>query len=193
MSSFAITSIRGQKMASYLPGYYETSRVIRSLMQAEGTEVDKLRETLSGTLDQFFVRSATWSLDVWESELGLPPAPEQPASERQDRIVSRIRGVGTATNRVVKEVAEAYNNGEVQVIEDPQAYSVTIRFVSTRGIPPNLADIQTALRDTLPAHLTVNYEFSYLVWSELDNALYSWDMLDAEQLLWSDLKVWRPT
>ncbi|RKN86032.1 DUF2313 domain-containing protein [Paenibacillus ginsengarvi] len=163
--------MRGQRMAAYLPGYYETSRVIRSLMQVEGTEVDKLRETLSGALDQFFARSATWSLDAWESELGLPPAPEQPVSERQDRIVSRIRGVGTATIRVVKEVAESYELGAVDIMEDTAAYTIWVRFVDTIGAPPNLEDLKDAVRAVLPAHLQVEYAFKYLLVGQLHQTM----------------------
>ncbi|WP_199615559.1 YmfQ family protein [Paenibacillus alkalitolerans] len=184
-----LTSPRGQTMLTYLPRYYEASRVMRSLLQAEGAEVDKIRQALNETLDQFFARTATWGLNDWEEELGLAPATDQPDSERRDRIVSRIRGTGTATIRVVKDVAESYDNGEIDVIEDYAAYIVTVRFVDTTGIPPNLEDLKAAVRAVLPAHLALEYEFNYFIYDELDAKNWTWDQVDSFAYTWDQWEV----
>jgi len=186
-----LTSTRGRIMLGYLPPYYETSRVMHALLQAEGAEFDELRRALDEVLDQFFVRTATWALERWEEELGLSPAPEQPIAERRDRVVSRLRGIGTATIRVVKETAQAYDKGMVDVIEDHAAYTVTIRFVDTTGVPPNLDDVKAAVRAVLPAHLAVEYEFNYFLWDELDAQAWTWDQLDQLCLAWDELEVYR--
>jgi hypothetical protein len=144
---------------------------------------------LDEVLKQFFVDTATWGLDTWEKELGLPVAPAQPEAERQDKIASRLRGYGTATIVVVKGVAEAYDKGSVDVIEDHAVYTVTVRFVDTTGIPPNLADLKAAVRAVLPAHLDLKYEFNYLVWDELDTRNWTWDQFDALALTWGALEV----
>jgi len=156
-----ITSPAGRRMLGYLPPLYEVSRTMKAGLQAEGLEIDALRQAIDDALNQRFVRTATWSLDDWERELGLPPAADQPISERRDRIVSRIRGYGTATLQLVREVAESYERGRVDVIPDPAAYTVTIRFVDTRGVPPNLQDLQAAVRAVLPAHLALRFEYTY--------------------------------
>ncbi|TMV48116.1 DUF2313 domain-containing protein [Paenibacillus mesophilus] len=177
-------------MMSYLPRYYETSRVMGSVLQAEGTEFDNLRAALDSTLDQFFARTATWSLDAWERELGLTPAPAQPIGERRDKVVSRLRGTGTATIRVVKDVAEAYDNGTIDVVEDHAAYTVTVRFVDTFGVPPNVNNLLDAVRAVLPAHLDLLYEFNYFLWSDLDAGNWTWDQFDALNLTWDQLEVY---
>lgn len=190
MTDYPITSTRGQEMLSYLPRYYETSRVMWAILQAEGSEFDKLRQALDETLDQFFVRTATWGLDMWETELGLTPAHDQPDAERRDKIISRLRGFGTATIGIVKQVAESYDKGAIDVIEDHAAYTVTIRFVDTSGVPPNIDDLKAAVRAVVPAHLDIKYEFNYFVWDELDKKLWTWDQLDALNLTWSELEVY---
>jgi len=187
-----LQSARAGMMKSYLPPLYEKSRVMHALWDAEGQEFDALREAIWSTLDQTFVRTATWGLDRWEQELGLPPATGQSDQERQDRIVSRLRGIGTATIKVVKHVAAAYENGAIDVIEDFPAHTITIRFVDTRGIPSNLADLQAALRAVVPAHLAITYEFRYLTWNELDSFTWDWDTLDALGLTWDELEVYKP-
>lgn len=185
-----VTSARGQEMMSYLPRYYETSRVMSALMNAAGSELDKLRYALDDTLNQFFVSTATWGLDTWEKELGLPVVPDQPISERREKIISRLRGYGTATIVLVKSVAESYDKGKIDVIEDHASYTVTIRFVDTTGIPPNLSDLQTALRAVIPAHLDICYEFNYFIWDELDAKQWTWDHLDSLNLTWDQLEVY---
>lgn len=156
-----VTSESGKRMMGYLPPLYETSRIMKSTQDAMGVEIDMLWQALNEILDQRFARTATWGLDDWEEELGLTPAPDQPISERRDRIVSRIRGYGTVTVQLVKEVAESYERGRVDVIPDPAAYTVTIKFIDTRGVPPNLQDLQAAVRAVLPAHLALRCEYTY--------------------------------
>lgn len=190
MSEYPITSVRGQEMLTYLPRYYETSRIMRAILQAEGTEFDKLRQALNEILDQFFVRTATWSLDRWEEEVGLPVTPDQPEAERRDKIISRLRGYGTATISVVKQVAEAYDKGAINVIEDQGANIVIIQFVDTTGIPPNLDDLKTAVRAVVPAHLDILYEFNYFLWQDLDAKAWTWDTLDSLALTWDALEVY---
>lgn len=176
-------------MLGYLPKYYETSRVMKSLLQAEGTEFDQLRQALDETLKQFFVSTATWGLDTWEGELGLPPAQDQPDSERRDRIISRLRGYGTATISVVKNVAEAYDKGAIDIVEDHAAYTVTVHFVDTTGVPPNLDDLKAAVRAVVPAHLEILYEFNYFLWDEWDRKQETWDQFDSLMLTWDQLEV----
>lgn len=193
----ALTSVRGKIMKTYLPGLYEKSRVVDELLQVEGVELDKLRQALNETLDQFFVRTSTWGLDTWEQELGLSPAPDQPEGERRDRVVSRIRGTGTATIRIVKEVAESYDHGAIDVVEDFAAYAVTIQFVDTTGVPPNLTDLQAAVRAVVPAHLALEYQLNYLIWDELNTKAWTWDQLEGitpggpagAPLAWDELEV----
>ena len=190
MSDYPITSVRGQEMLTYLPRYYETSRIMRAILQAEGIEFDKLRQALDETLNQFFVNTATWGLDRWEEELGLPITLDQPEAERRDKIISRLRGYGTATIYGVKKVAESYDKGTIDIVEDHAAYTITVRFVDTTGVPPNLDDLKAAVRAVVPAHLEIKYEFNYFIWDELDKKLWTWDQLDALNLTWSELEVY---
>lgn len=190
MSEYPITSVRGQEMLTYFPAYYQTSRIMRSVLQAKGTEYDRLRQALTETLNQFFVDTATWGLDTWEDELGLPIMPEQPIEERRDKIKSRLRGHGTATGPIVRQVAEAYDKGKIDIIEDFAAYTIIVQFVDTTGIPPNLDDLKKAVRAVVPAHLDILYEFNYFLWSELDAKDWTWDDLDALNLSWNKLEVY---
>ncbi len=186
----SLTSTSGKRMLGYLPPYYGSSRVMAAVLQAQGAELDKLRQALDAVLDQAFVARATWGLDIWERELGLPVAPNAPDSERRRRIISRLRGTGTATSAVVRQVAESYDNGRVAVIEDHPGYRVIVRFTDTHGVPANIDDIKLSLGSVVPAHLDLVYEYTYLVWTQLDAKGLTWDALDAQALTFDGLEVW---
>ncbi|MFX4261046.1 putative phage tail protein [Pelotomaculum propionicicum] len=177
-------------MTGYLPCYYQSSRVMRSIVQGQGSELDKLRQALDETLDQFFVNTATCRLGDWEAELGLPVAPAQPETERRDKIMSKLRGMGTCTIKLVKQVAESYDAGAVNVAEDFTGYLVIVKFVDTRGLPPNIEDLMAAVRDIVPAHLEILYEYSYFLWDDLDEKVWTWDQLDTLGLMWDQLEVY---
>jgi len=190
MSDYSITSPAGQRMMSYLPKYYESSRVTRALQQARGNEVDMLRQAMDETLNQFFVRTSTWKLGKWEEELGLTPEPGITDAQRQDRIISRLRGYGTCTIKLVKQVAEAYDNGTVDVFQDHTIYKTTVRFVDTLGVPPNIDDLKRAVREVVPAHFDLFFEYNYLIWTEWEDMVLTWDEMDVLNKTWDESEVW---
>ncbi len=158
-------------MFSFLPRYYETSRVMQADMNAKGAELDQLFAALDETLQQFFVRTATWGLERWERELGITTDLSKPLDQRRAVVESKLRGSGKFSGRLVKSVAEAYDGGTVDVSFQPAEWSFTIKFVDTLGIPPNLNDLKAVIDEIKPAHLAVVYEFSYLLIREIHNVL----------------------
>ncbi|MNK95396.1 hypothetical protein D3C87_1156300 [compost metagenome] len=163
MSELVMRSRRGQEMLSYLPGYYETSRVIKADMDAKGAELDSFFAAMDETVNQFFVKTATWGLDRWESELGIRTEQDKPIEQRRALVESRLRGAGNFTGSLVKNVAESYDGGKVNVTFQPAKYSFTIQFADTIGTPPNLEDLKAVIEEIKPAHMAVEYEFSYML------------------------------
>ena len=97
----------------------------------------------------------------------------KPDDFRQERIRAKISGVGTTTKEMVKNVASSYSNGEVEVIEDAAHYRFVIRFVGILGIPGNMADLKLTIEEIKPAHLVVEYEYIYNVWSDVE--MLTWE------------------
>lgn len=174
-------------MFEQLPGYYGVSRTMKMLMDAQGFEADKLWKEAEGTLNQYFVSSATWGLELWESVLGIPVDKAKPVEQRRSVILSKIRGVGTVTAALIKQVAEAYDHGEVAVTEEYADYNVTITFVSTLGIPPNLENMKSAIREILPAHLTVKFVFRFYTYGELAAAGSTYGQLADDGYTYDDI------
>lgn len=185
---------RADIMKTYLPDFLRSSQVIASILDAEGTEFDQYRTSIEDVLKQFYVETAAeWGLDLWEKMLGLTSYAGKPLDQRRSRIISKLRGMGTVTVSLIKNVAESYVYGTVEVAEHPELYSFTIKFVDSRGIPPNLDDVKAAIEEIKPAHLAVEYQFTYLIYDELKVSGHTYDQLLAHNLTYDQLIVWKPS
>jgi uncharacterized protein YmfQ (DUF2313 family) len=105
--------------------------------------------------------TADLTLERWETEVGIEVKNNYDIEFRKSRIRSKLRGKGTVTVNLMKNVAESFANGEVDIIENNPTYSFTVKFVGSKGIPPNLDDLKAAIEQIKPAHLAVLYEFKY--------------------------------
>lgn len=158
---------RKQLMNDSLPGYYRENTEAQEIVGAAAALHDRLYEDTQDILAQLYVESATWGLAKWERIFGIPVDAAKPLAERRSAIYARMRGVGTVSKRLIKSVAESWYGGEVEVIEVAAEFRVIIRFVSSFGIPPNLADVERALRLLLPAHLLLEFEFKFTTYSDV--------------------------
>jgi len=180
-------------MLTYIPDYLRPSLVAQSGLGAAGAEIDALNISADEVLAQLFALTATeigGGLDRWEAFLGLSNYSGIATDvQRRERIIAKIRGAGTTTVALVKNVAESYANGTVEVVEDNPAYTFLIRFISQHGIPARIDDLKAAIREIKPAHLAVLYEYKYLIWNELDAETITWNALDTLAMSWDDFEL----
>ena len=148
-------------LLGYMPKYYATSKIIENLNNANAKELTNFNTNLDTVLNQFFISTADFTLERWEKEFGIEINNNLNIEFRRTRIKAKMRGQGTVTVSLIKNVAESFSNGLVDVIEDNTNYQFTIKFTSTLGIPPNMSDLQKAIEDIKPAHLNALYEFTY--------------------------------
>lgn len=303
-------------MHDYLPRYYEDIPVATNVIDREAVEMAQLNADIYDVLAQMFVDTSTWGLARWERIFGITTDVLKPIDQRRSVIKSRIRGVGTVTPAMVKSIAEAYANGDVEVTEagtnmlppfnsgwtlhsnavivsdyvlklnatgayqenqfdffdfivgqtytfsvlmsanaqlniralnaandslytsnwttvntitftvpantvkvrfylssntagtftftNPQLergsvrtpfenlpdYTIGIKFVSSLGIPANLYDLETVIRETLPAHLAVRYEFTYVTYGKLEGYSVTFGAIETAGLTFGTLESW---
>lgn len=104
-------------------------------------------------------------------ELGIPTDRNKPIEQRRAVLESKLRGAGTFSGALVKNVAEAYDGGTVEVSFQPEEWGFTVKFVDTLGIPPNLEDLKSAIEEIKPAHLAVAYAFNYLLIRDIHDVM----------------------
>lgn len=181
----------GIKMLSEMPSYYRTSRVMKEgILEPEGRQLDTLNRGIEDVFAQFFVRTATWGLDIWESELAINRiSPNETLDERRDRIVAKERASSTATIHAVESTAQGFSAGKVQVIPDPIEGVVIVRFIDTRGVPSNIDDFKASMREIIPSHFNIIYEYNYLTWGEYDEKNLTFGDLDDLNITFGELEV----
>lgn len=173
---------REANLLEYLPSFYHNSDIIKSFVESNNIEVDTLKAYVEDLSKNLYVKTATWGLDLFEEELGLTTDKSVSYEERRERILAKKRGNGTTTKAMIKNTAEAFSGGEVEVIENFSDYSFIVKFVGVKGIPKNLALFKKMIEEIKPAHLNYELAFTYTVWS----------MVMAKNNIWNDFsnKTW---
>ncbi|WP_432662455.1 putative phage tail protein [Wukongibacter baidiensis] len=163
------------ELMKYLPLYYNKKTGFMSNVQNSfSEEIGRLNYLNKDMLDQSFVESATWGLDICEEELGIETDISKTYEARREAIIAKLRGFGTLTEKMLKNTALAFTNAEVEIIENYDDYSFVIKFGSTRGRPPNLQDFIDMIETIKPAHLDFDLEFIYNTNDDLRNYHFGW-------------------
>jgi hypothetical protein len=178
-------------MLDSLPDFYKESLLINELINTQVAEMDALAFDLKDILFQFFVERATWGLDHWEKIYDLPTDSSLTYDERRGRIKAKMRGSGMVTKDMIKNLAESYVNGSVEITENFSNYEIMCKFVGERGVPTNVDIVRTSLREFIPAHLVLSFAYTYLTFAEMDN--HTWSELetksDGTNFTWGELET----
>lgn len=163
---------KAEAWLGYLPSYYHDVREMKVIAGAEGAELDKLAQELEDQVDQYYPETATWALSRFEQDLNIPVNLSKPIEQRRSVIISKMRGSGKVSASMLKNVAQAYERGSIEVSVQPAEYRVTIHFRDTLGIPPNLRDLKSAIEEIKPAHMAVDYALRYLTIAEVEGMTF---------------------
>ena len=148
-----------------LPSFYDND-IVKPIQNALNIEADSINSSVEDTLNQFFVSSATYGLDNWEKMLGISKNTFDYVTRREN-IKAKMRSRGTTSIDVIKNICEAYSNGEVDIAVDHANYSFVIKFVGSIGIPQAFDELDKTIENIKPCHLAHSYEFTYNAHSKL--------------------------
>lgn len=171
-------------LMKYLPQYWHEIKEMIALQETLGIELGELEHKLKDLFLQCFIDSATWGLDLWEKELALKTNYKNSYEHRREMIKAKLRGASTTTKYMIENVARAFSNGEVEVIEHNDEYFFDIKFIGTRGIPSNLEGLKNTLNEIKPAHLGIKYIFTFATWGEVKKRTWG----DIKKLTWKEVR-----
>ncbi len=146
--------------------------------------VDAYDRAHEDRMAQLWPQTATWGLSSWETALGLDTDISRDVEYRRARVISKLRGSGTTTVAMLKNVAESYANGQVKIHERPSEYAFDVEFVSRFGVPPNMDDLTAAIEEIKPAHLAFAYIIHYRTWRDIADR--TWGSLATAT--WGDIR-----
>lgn len=150
-----------------LPSFYD-NYITKPIQASFTVEANLMNDKVEKTLEQFFVDSATYGLDYWEKMLGISKNTFD-IQTRRENIKAKMRSRGTTTVSFIKNICEAYSNGEVDIIVNHSDYSFVIDFIGTIGIPRAFAELDKTINEIKPCHLAHSYRFNYNTHSNLAN------------------------
>lgn len=157
-----------------MPGYYRKSKVMNDLIHSIENEFERLKSETTLTENQFFVILSDRDIKNHEEDVGLISDTSADIETRRGRVLSKLRGTGTVTKTMMKNVAASFVNGDIEIIEYPSEYCFAVKFTSKTGVPYNIADIQAMIEEIKPAHLAVEYIFTYRLWQDVLDEIQIW-------------------
>ena len=157
-----------------MPGYYRKSKVMNDLIHSIENEFERLKSETTLTENQFFVILSDRDIKNHEEDVGLISDTSADIETRRGRVLSKLRGTGTVTKTMMKNVAASFVNGDIEIIEYPSEYCFAVKFTSKTGVPYNIADIQAMIEEIKPAHLAVEYIFTYRLWQDILDEIQIW-------------------
>lgn len=152
---------------------YGESEQVKDLQQGIRHALEKLWEAGDAMFDNSFAAAALDGLELWERAYGIDTDLSLSAQHRRENLIAKMRSAGTTTVAMLKSVAESYANGNVTVTEYYADYKFTIAFVSTRGIPAQMDKLKAAVEKIKPAHLAVEYVYTYVTHGDIKGKPYT--------------------
>lgn len=139
-----------------VPKFVAEMTEIAELFEAEQPELDRLKSTLEEIVKQFYVKTATYSLDRWEQDFGIARNTALTKEQRRARILAKLNTQTPATVKMMENlVLQTLDADAVYIVEYPPEYSFAVYIQKEYFIDLGIAD--EAVYYARPAHL--DYRF----------------------------------
>lgn len=151
-----------------LPDFITEIKQMADLIRAEQPELDRIEEKAAASLEEFFAGTFTdATAEKWEELMGFSPAPAWEIERRRERVRARLLSTSPMSKAEFQAIVENAAGTEVQITEDADNYTITIKFIGIYGVSPYLEDIKMELERIRPFHLQIIYEWIYTQHTQL--------------------------
>ncbi|NRT90951.1 YmfQ family protein [Clostridium beijerinckii] len=175
-------------LTKYVPTFVSEIPEMKASYDVQGTELGSFLYYADDIKKQLHIDTAIWGLIFWEERYGIETNLALSYEQRREIVKAKKKGQGTTTKQMIKNVAETFSGGEVDVIENTAPYTFTIQFMGVKGIPRNMQAFINMLEDIKPAHLGYVFKYTYTNWDYLDSKKLSWN--NAENNTWNQLEIY---
>lgn len=170
-----------------VPGYHLACAQSRALIETLADASLAAKAALQDVMDQFFVETATWGLDLWEQQVGIETDRGLSHESRRGAIKQKLVASGQTTSEMVRQLAETITGYEARVHIN-QDYSFSLEFL---GEKTELADIdveelRSVVEQIKPAHL--RFIITGITWNDLESMGLTWQWFEDNQITWAGLE-----
>lgn len=164
------------------------NKTIKEILRVEQEQLELEEKAIDNLIREFFIDTATFSLDTWAKFAGIEDDPLLELDIRRSNIKAALKSKETTTVEVIKSIAESYSNGTCEIIEDYANYKFTVKFTGTVGVPSRIDEIRKIIDKVKPAHLAYDFEFKYRTWNDIKAYGKTWNEWKAYGKTWKDLR-----
>lgn len=145
-----LTSPEARNIVGQVSPIYGAAFVALWLFQVIGCQLDDMEEWSRAFQAETVPQTATWSLDYWEENYGIPRNPNMTASQRRARIISRIRDRAPMSPAKLARYITDVSGYECEIIENTGKNRFTLIRRDQSG---PLGLVKLALNEAKPAHV----------------------------------------
>ncbi len=161
------TAIHG---LDYITPIYQEAETALWLMEAMGIQGDLFVKWVQEMAEQILPQTATWSLEYWEEEYGLPVKPNISIEERRQRILLAVRTRAPMNPKRLEEILElAFSIEKVKILERTAKNTFSVELYG-QLLEEQWAKVYTTIEKYKPAHLII--EASSIVETPFYHTLY---------------------
>lgn len=171
-------------MIEKLPYYYRKSQVVKDIYSVVQTVLDNLQADISAENLQLFI-ATTDDFELHEKDVGLSEITADNETKRA-RVIARLHGNNLLTKSELENLIRVYDKTGCTITEDFENHTVTVLFSDRTGMPHNLTEIQAAIEEVKPAHLSFEYEFQKNTWNDVRRKLGTWS--NAKAFAWDGVQ-----
>lgn len=136
-----------------LPKAYREDEWVTALLDAVSELDTAQRETAQETVRQMFLPSMTWALEIEERVADLQSPTGAGPEDRRAALAAKWRSAtGKCDIALIKQVCGAWPGVSTEVVYDGLS-AIHVAYRIAEGKRVDLAAIQAALREIVPAHL----------------------------------------
>ena len=136
----------------YLPFFLAKDNRFNAVNTADSIEHDRLRLKVQELLQQLFIDTATWGLQLWEEFCGIVPDTTQDYKTRRDKVLAILNGKQTVTLEFITYLVNRYvadNTGAIL----PHYEQYYIDIMLPDGKVTSFEELEKMLRIYMPAHI----------------------------------------
>lgn len=166
-------------MLHNLPQQYRKDPWILAMVGAMAGIIDAQCGDGESIIDQMSLDTVSWNLPVEERVAGLTPAASAALDDRRSELKAKWRSGGKVTLAQIQAVADAWKNGETEVTFT--SGQIRIKFSGAYGVPTDIENLKKAIALVIPAHLSVDYQYKFLLIREIHDTM-TLDVLQTQPL-----------
>lgn len=110
-----------------VPVRYRKNAQTAALLDTLGLPAQQMADLVEDVKKQFFIETATWSLPLWEYQVGITPPANATETSRRNAIKAHLLAGGNTNADTVRDMATAMTGYAARVImNDDYSYAMAI-------------------------------------------------------------------